>query len=65
MATTVKASEEEYIEDVELKAAVMSPRACLVPRPSEDPVDPLNWPLSLKVVVLFEVCWLAFVSLYS
>ncbi|CAK7235432.1 hypothetical protein SBRCBS47491_009291 [Sporothrix bragantina] len=31
----------------------------LVPRPSESPEDPLNWPLSLKIGILLQVCWLA------
>jgi hypothetical protein len=55
---------EECIEnvDIELKAALANPRAHLVPRPSEDEGDPLNWPMGLKVLILFQVCWLAFVS---
>lgn len=67
MATTVDEDypkhDQEQIEDVELKAAVNNPRAHLVPRPSEDEDDPLNWPMSLKVLILIQVCWLAFVSL--
>lgn len=53
----------ENIDDVEYKAAVHNPRAHLVPRPSEDEGDPLNWPIGLKVLILFQVCWLAFVSM--
>ena len=51
----------EDIEDIEEKAVIINPRALLVPRPSEDEKDPLNWPRGLKVLVLFQVCWLAFV----
>lgn len=53
----------ENIDDIECKAAVKNPRAHLVPRPSEDEGDPLNWPTKLKVLILFQVCWLAFVSM--
>lgn len=52
----------EQVEDVELKSTVYNPRANLVPRPSEDEGDPLNWPMKLKVLILIQVCWLAFVS---
>jgi hypothetical protein len=52
----------EQVEDVELKSTVHNPRANLVPRPSEDEGDPLNWPMKLKVLILIQVCWLAFVS---
>lgn len=31
----------------------------LNPQPSTDPEDPLNWPLTLKVGVLIQVCILA------
>lgn len=60
-----KSNEEciENVDDVESKAAVHNPRAHLVPRPSEDEGDPLNWPITLKVLILFQVCWLAFVSI--
>jgi len=53
----------ENVEDIECKAAVNNPRAHLVPRPSEDEGDPLNWPIGLKILILFQVCWLAFVSM--
>lgn len=66
MATT---SDPDYskhdrleVEDVELKSAIYNPRAHLIPRPSEDEGDPLNWPMKLKLLILFQVCWLAFVS---
>ncbi|KUI64804.1 hypothetical protein VM1G_01242 [Cytospora mali] len=32
----------------------------LVPKPSDDPRDPLNWPLSRKVVVAFALCFALF-----
>jgi hypothetical protein len=62
MATKVEHYEQEQVEDVELKVPATNARARLVPRPSEDPADPLNWPMKLKLLILFEVCWLAFVS---
>lgn len=62
MTTKVGHYEEEQVEDVELKVPTTNARARLVPRPSEDPADPLNWPMKLKLLILFEVCWLAFVS---
>ncbi|KAI3390477.1 hypothetical protein diail_9554, partial [Diaporthe ilicicola] len=34
-------------------------RDTFLPRPSDDPKDPLNWSLSLKVAVLIQVCLLA------
>ena len=58
----VKEGSSENIEDLELKAVATNPRAHLVPRPSDDDEeDPLNWPLPLKLLILFQVCWLAFV----
>lgn len=54
--------ESEQVEDVELKGASLNARARLDPRPSDDEEDPLNWPLMLKLLILFEVCWLACVS---
>jgi hypothetical protein len=68
MATTAEQDHPKHdnaeVEDVEeLKSAVYNPRAHLVPRPSEDEGDPLNWPMKLKLLILFQVCWLAFVSL--
>jgi hypothetical protein len=39
----------EHLEDLERKGVVDNPRAHLQPRPSEDPKDPLNWPINLKV----------------
>jgi hypothetical protein len=65
MAAKVGHYEQEHIEDVELKVPAANARARLVPRPSEDPADPLNWPMKLKLLILFEVCWLAFVSFAS
>lgn len=62
MATKIEHYEEERVEDVEIKVSPVNARARLVPRPSEDPADPLNWPMKLKLFILFEVCWLAFVS---
>lgn len=62
MATKVEHYDQEQVEDVELKVPAANARARLVPRPSEDPADPLNWPMKLKLLILFEVCWLAFVS---
>ncbi|KAF8519538.1 MFS general substrate transporter [Gautieria morchelliformis] len=31
----------------------------LIPQPSDDPADPLNWPLKLKILVLVQVSFLA------
>ncbi|KAF8519537.1 MFS general substrate transporter [Gautieria morchelliformis] len=31
----------------------------LIPQPSDDPADPLNWPLKLKIFVLVQVSFLA------
>lgn len=66
MATTVGQDHPKHdsleVEDVELKSATYNPRAHLIPRPSEDEGDPLNWPMKLKLLILFQVCWLAFVS---
>ncbi|KKY32686.1 putative mfs multidrug transporter [Diaporthe ampelina] len=39
--------------------AIDHDRDTFLPRPSEDPKDPLNWALSLKVAVLTQVCLLA------
>jgi hypothetical protein len=54
--------DDKQVEDVELKGVSNNPRAHLVPRPSEDNADPLNWPMKLKILILVQVCWLAFVS---
>ena len=61
-ATDLVKQESELIEDVELKPVPTNARARLDPRPSEDEKDPLNWPLNLKLFILFQVCWLACVS---
>ncbi|KAL1863853.1 hypothetical protein VTK73DRAFT_6353 [Phialemonium thermophilum] len=37
----------------------------LSPQPSSDPMDPLNWKLSVKLVVLAEVSILSFLALLS
>ncbi|KIW88932.1 uncharacterized protein Z519_10416 [Cladophialophora bantiana CBS 173.52] len=37
----------------------------LVPQPSDDPLDPLNWKLWIKLVVLGEVSLLSFLALLS
>ncbi|KAJ5107509.1 MFS general substrate transporter [Penicillium angulare] len=55
----------ENINDVEYKAVINNPRSRLVPRPSEDEGDPLNWPMRLKILVLFQVCWLAFLGTWN
>ncbi|KAH8742825.1 major facilitator superfamily domain-containing protein [Diaporthe sp. PMI_573] len=39
--------------------AIDQDRDTFLPRPSDDPEDPLNWTLSLKVTVLLQVCLLA------
>ncbi|OAA68636.1 Major facilitator superfamily domain, general substrate transporter [Niveomyces insectorum RCEF 264] len=55
-------SATEHVEDMEAKEKIEIPtheRYHLVPRPSERPEDPLNWPLSLKIGILLQVCWLA------
>lgn len=53
----------ENIDDIDHKSAVNNPRAHLVPRPSQDAGDPLNWPMNLKILILVQICWLAFVSI--
>lgn len=57
--------DQEQVEDIELKPTSDNPRVHLVPRPSEDEADPLNWPMKLKILILVQVCWLAFVSSFS
>ena len=37
----------------------------LVPQPTSDPQDPLNWNLWLKILVLLQVSLLAFLALFS
>ncbi|KAF2157059.1 MFS general substrate transporter [Myriangium duriaei CBS 260.36] len=37
----------------------------LRPQPSDDPKDPLNWPLPLKIWVLFQVSFLAFLGPFT
>lgn len=37
----------------------------LRPQPSDDPTDPLNWPLLLKLWVLFQVSFLAFLGPFT
>lgn len=37
----------------------------LVPQPSQDPRDPLNWKPWLKIMVLAEISLLSFLSLLS
>ena len=37
----------------------------LVPQPTSDPLDPLNWSLWLKMLVLLQVSLLAFLALFS
>ena len=37
----------------------------LVPQPTSDPLDPLNWSLWLKIIVLLQVSLLAFLALFS
>ncbi|KAF2099251.1 MFS general substrate transporter [Rhizodiscina lignyota] len=56
------ASELEHTtqaRDVENAGAVASSRQHLSPVPSNDPADPLNWPMALKIVVLTQVALLA------
>lgn len=36
-------------QDVEAPGAISMDRALLNPQPSDDPADPLNWPMALKV----------------
>ena len=37
----------------------------LVPQPTSDPLDPLNWSPWLKILVLLQVSLLAFLALFS
>jgi hypothetical protein len=37
----------------------------LIPQPSDDPKDPLNWSWSRKHLILFIVSWTAFLPDYS
>ena len=37
----------------------------LVPQPTSDPLDPLNWSSWLKILVLLQVSLLAFLALFS
>ena len=37
----------------------------LVPQPTSDPLDPLNWSAWLKILVLLQVSLLAFLTLFS
>lgn len=57
--------DDEQVEDLALKGVSNNRRAHLVPRPSEDEADPLNWPMKLKILVLVQVCWLAFVGYFQ
>ncbi|KAJ5638168.1 MFS general substrate transporter [Penicillium lividum] len=55
----------ESVDDIERKSGADNPRAHLVPRPSEDEGDPLNWPMGLKILILSQVCWLAFLGTWN
>lgn len=37
----------------------------LIPQPSSDPMDPLNWKLWIKIMVLAEISLLSFLALLS
>ncbi|OQV06444.1 hypothetical protein CLAIMM_11006 [Cladophialophora immunda] len=37
----------------------------LIPQPSDDPLDPLNWKFWVKLVVLTEISLLSFLALLS
>ncbi|KAE8327020.1 major facilitator superfamily domain-containing protein [Aspergillus sergii] len=61
----------ENIDDIECKAAVNNPRAHLVPRPSEDEGDPLNWPMRLKTTIVIALngvgpfIWIPLANVYG
>ncbi|KAI0470056.1 MFS general substrate transporter [Xylariaceae sp. FL0804] len=59
------AQRDDEVDTVELKAVPTNARAHLVPRPSNDEADPLNWPMKLKLLILFQVCWLAFLGTWN
>ncbi|KAL9109781.1 MAG: hypothetical protein Q9227_005650 [Pyrenula ochraceoflavens] len=58
-ATTPVALTSENKLDNDSSEQIPSGKPLLNPQPSDDPKDPLNWPLSLKVGVLIQVCLLA------
>ncbi|KAG8163254.1 hypothetical protein KVR01_006551 [Diaporthe batatas] len=52
--------EFERNENVETNdRGIENDRGTFLPRPSDDPRNPLNWALSLKILVLIQVCLLA------
>ncbi|KIJ51447.1 hypothetical protein M422DRAFT_43980 [Sphaerobolus stellatus SS14] len=55
--------EKSQVESVEISETVHlkldKKGVPLSPQPSNDPADPLNWPLSLKAIVLLQVSFLA------
>ncbi|KAI9886331.1 MAG: hypothetical protein M1823_001889 [Watsoniomyces obsoletus] len=51
-------------EDVVLDAAVTKHGIRLYPQPTNDPLDPLNWPRWRKLVILGIVMWMYFLFTY-
>lgn len=49
----------EIVENAGIQPALSRDGQHLNPQPSNDPADPLNWPMALKVGVLAQVCLLA------
>ncbi|KAL9064914.1 MAG: hypothetical protein Q9157_007656 [Trypethelium eluteriae] len=47
----------EAPEDAEKNTKQIS-QPILIPQPSNDPADPLNWPLALKIAILVQICLL-------
>ncbi|KAF8864891.1 MFS general substrate transporter [Acephala macrosclerotiorum] len=55
-----KAIQNENVADEAARGvAIDQDRDTFLPRPSDDPNDPLNWPMYLKVTILLQVCVLA------
>ncbi|KAI9714274.1 MAG: hypothetical protein M1820_000234 [Bogoriella megaspora] len=48
---------DRYETDVE-KTENDGSQPPLIPQPSNDPADPLNWPLALKIGILIQICLL-------
>ncbi|KAI9688363.1 MAG: hypothetical protein M1822_001312 [Bathelium mastoideum] len=40
------------------KVVEHAPEQILIPQPSNDPADPLNWPMGLKIGILVQICLL-------
>ncbi|KAL1966126.1 hypothetical protein VTN77DRAFT_4874 [Rasamsonia byssochlamydoides] len=59
MAADIEKADADHVENKSPPDLTPPHLDKLVPLPSDDPEDPLNWPLSLKIFICIQVCILA------